>query len=131
MYAGHDRYELLDSDKTIDVLGPACRRMQERMMRISAQDLPSLERIERENAAIDAMVSELLAQRDVLDDDKPLGSWLEDWARLVRARQDFVETGDFEMPRDDDGLPLVTRMNELVEFDLPECRVPASLIPTD
>ena len=86
--------------------------------------------INAQNDAVITMVSRLEALgQDKLDSDQPAAQWVEDWQRLVAARDAYARSLAAGKPRPltlptIDGRPLVDRLNDSGI----NCRVPFALL---
>ncbi len=91
--------------------------------------------IREQNDFVEAMLESVEAlPRRVLAEDRPTTAWLNDWRRLVSAREAYAEslvgeglrTKGFKIPRDQDGAPITRRMEEAL-LD-PVCDIPKALL---
>jgi len=120
VYANHDRLESIDDPTVADAAADACREMSSVLARIAA-DPPASGRLDAEADAVRAMVDRIRSLGDeTIDGDIPTGQWLDDWEALASAHATGAPT-----PLDQGGVPIVDRMDELVNWSsIPDCVVP-------
>lgn len=91
--------------------------------------------IREQNDFVDQMVEQIGSlPKQVLTEDRPTASWLNDWRQLVAARESYAEslvggglrTEGFQIPRDADGALITLRMEEALLN--PVCDVPKALL---
>ena len=116
-----------DDPEVIRQLDESCETMRDDVesVVVNASTAERTEAIGVQNDAVLRMLDEL---RELDVDDEPLDDWLEDWQRLVDAREVYATslvsdpTADFQVP-EDDGVNVADRIAEVA----PECTVPATL----
>ena len=126
----------IDNPRLLSVIQKECRLMTSTVESMPEQG-PAAQQasiIDDQNEAIEDMldsVREVGASR--IDDDEPAGAWLDDWERLVRARESLVNellsggAPDLRIPEDERGKDIHLRMNDAF-IDPETCRVPGAVI---
>ena len=135
IYANHDRIELIDDPEVIDVILPACETMTTAVKSTAVStSAPAEERVaslRQQDLAVEAfIISVRSVGLDRIANDMPTQAWLDDWQRLVDAREVYADglvsgkQKGWTVPTADEA-PITTRMNSL---DV--CAVPTELIST-
>ena len=133
-FANTDDPELIESSAISRTAGVACATMRGV---VTSEALPTsaplAQRVGAVNAQNDAVVDMLTRLRSlgptVLDEDQPAAQWIEDWERLVAARDAYARSLATGKPKPlklpvVDGRPLVERLNDVGV----NCRVPVVLL---
>lgn len=126
----------IDNTRLISVIESECDLMTSRVESVPVTGSPrqQAQAITDQDHSVDDMVSAIRAEGpDVLADDPPTRAWLDDWERLVAARETYAElirggaTPDLDIPDDEDGHDIHLRMND-VWLGESACEVPRVLI---
>ena len=136
-YATHDRVEVVDQALIVRTSNAACLMMRQSVHRLAPPSEASIPQrvkaIRAQNEAVGLMVGQIRGLGlDLVNNDRPMPGWLEDWEALVRARETYAaalakgRSGalSLKVPVDEEGQSIVTRMND-VGLD---CAVPAELL---
>lgn len=124
---------LLDDTEVVQVVGEECELMTSTVEGLTLSGPPAdrARTLRDQNEAVRQMLQEIRALDDLADRDQPLQAWLEDWDRLVEAREAYAEEVaggreiDLSVPRDDDGNEITERMDGA---GLLVCEVPEALV---
>lgn len=133
-FANADDPDVVDQGSIARVAVSACAQLRETT---AASAVPATAPIPRRVGAINAQndaVTELITRMQALGSDRlkadqPAARWVEDWQRLVAARDDYARSLASGKPRPlklpvIDGRPLVERLNTVGL----NCRVPLVLL---
>ena len=133
-FANTDDPDLIESSAIARTVGVACAAMRDSVASAAvATSAPRSQRVGAVNAQHDAVVDMLTQVRSlgpaVLDGDQPAGEWIDDWERLVTARDSYARSLAVGKPKPltlpvVDGSPLVERLNNVGV----SCRVPLVLL---
>lgn len=133
-YANHDHIDQIDDPQVVAIVESACATMT-REVRLAAVSpgVPVRQQsasIRRQDAAVQRMVATIGGVGpDRIAGDVPTQAWLDDWQRLVGAREryaDALQAGGqpgWEIPVEE-GAPITTRMDTVSS-----CTVPPELTP--
>ncbi len=134
-FATADDPDVIENSLITRTAAVACATMRDA---VSSPALPASatqqQRVGAVNAQNDAVVEMLTQVRSlgpaVLEADQPAARWIEDWERLVTARDAYARSLAAGKPEPlalpvIDGQPLLERLNEVGV----NCRVPLALLP--
>ncbi|MEG9225812.1 hypothetical protein [Aeromicrobium sp. Sec7.5] len=125
----------IDEPQIVDAVDAGCSTMAAGVEPVSVDglDVDRPNRIEAQTAVVrDVVASWREIDADLRASDEPFDDWLDDWDRLVEARDDYVAelrsnpSALFEEP-EVDGEPISTRMDAV----LTGCPVPDTLLRPD
>jgi hypothetical protein len=134
-FANQDNPAIVEDSHLAAVANAACAIMRDAASAATVPaDAPIGQRIGAINAQNDA-VSELvgtitrLVPRETIDSDQPAAEWLEDWGRLIRARDTYAQSLAAGKPKPltmptIEGVSLPARLNGVGL----NCRVPLVLL---
>jgi hypothetical protein len=133
-FATQDRPEVVDQPTVVRTANAACLIMRKGVHRLAAVPESGIAKrvaaMRAQNDEVLLMVDRIRALGyDVVSQDLPLQTWLNDWERLVGAREAYAASllagrpRQLALPEDGDGEPITTRMND-VGLD---CTVPVEL----
>ncbi|MBC7633340.1 hypothetical protein [Aeromicrobium sp.] len=131
----HDNPGLIQDQRMLDVIGRECLIMTATVDSMPVFGPPRQQAaiLEDQDAAVLTMVEAIRKARDRTgSDDRPITQWLNDWERLVGARETLAEalqtspTSNLYIPADESGNPIDERMNDALI--LSECVVPHALV---
>lgn len=133
-FANTDDPDLIESSAILRTAGVACATMRQSVADAAvARSAPRAQRVGAVNAQNDAVVDMLTQLRALgpalLDADQPTAQWIEDWERLVTARDAYARSLASGRPQTltlpvVDGRPLLDRLNDVGV----NCRVPLVLL---
>ncbi|MCD9198371.1 hypothetical protein [Aeromicrobium wangtongii] len=126
---------LIEDEELTDTIASQCELMTATIdsMPLSGSTPQQAATIVDQNRAVELMVLAIRREnaREVRDDE-PAEQWLQDWERLVDARERYARRllrdpeASLEVPRDADGHKITERMNDVWLGD-PACTVPRTL----
>ena len=133
-FAAQDRPEVVDQPTVVRTANAACLIMRKAVHSLAAVPEAGIGHrvaaIRAQNDEVLLMVDRIRALGyDLVSGDLPLQTWLNDWERLVGARESYAASllagrpRQLALPEDGDGEPITTRMNT-VGLD---CTVPLEL----
>ncbi|HEY7718463.1 MAG TPA: hypothetical protein VH915_06865 [Pedococcus sp.] len=133
-FATQDRPDVVDQPTVVRTANAACLIMRKAVHRLSAVPEAGIAHraaaIRAQNDEVLLMVDRIRALGyDLVSGDLPLQTWLNDWERLVGARESYAASllagrpRQLTLPEDGGGEPVTTRMNS-VGLD---CTVPLEL----
>ncbi|MGA8978886.1 MAG: hypothetical protein WB473_07180 [Pedococcus sp.] len=133
-FANTDNPDVVENSLITRTVAVACATMRDSVSAAARPtSAPRNQRVGAVNAQNDAVVDMLTQVRSlgptVLDADQPTARWLEDWERLVTARDAYARSLASGKPKPlqlpaVDGQPLVDRLNDVGV----SCRVPLALL---
>lgn len=121
VYANHDRPELIDRPDVLAVVDDGCSRLR---TELASHPVPTgtppavrAAAVVAQDEAIRAFVARVRTlAADTRSNDQPVDTWLTDWERLARARDDVADAlgrgapATLVVPRDH-GRPVTSRMD--------------------
>lgn len=127
---------LIDDADLTSIIGDACELMTTTVesMPVSGSPRQQAETIENQDTAVTVMLNQIeRGHGELIRADRPAQQWLDDWDRLLAARDRFrrelLRQGEsnFVAPADSAGRPLHKRMEDVWLGDA-VCTVPPSLL---
>ncbi len=137
LYAGDDAPGFIEDEGLLDSIADECSLMTSTVesMPVSGSPQRQAATIADQSRAIELMVATIRADHpETVLNDQPAEQWLQDWERLVQARDDYAlallrePNASFEVPLDPDGDPITERMDD-VWLGYSVCEVPEALTP--
>ncbi|MEO5980994.1 MAG: hypothetical protein ABIQ13_01625 [Pedococcus sp.] len=133
-FANTDDPDVIENSVITRTVGVACATMRDSVASAALPtSAPRNQRVGAVNAQNDAVVDMLTKVRSLgptlLDADQPTSQWIEDWERLVTARDAYARSLAAGKPKPlalpvVDGRPLLDRLNNVGV----NCRVPLALL---
>lgn len=134
-YANTDNVKVVEQSGIVNVANAACARMRESAAAAAVGTAATISQrvgaINAQNDAVTEMVSTIrrLVSADQLAGDQPSDEWLDDWGRLVRARDGYARSLAAGKPQPMvmpilDGRDVESRLNNVGL----NCRVPRVLL---
>jgi hypothetical protein len=128
---------LIDNTELISVIEQQCYQMTTKVDSLPIHGTPrrQAQTIAAQNSAIDDMVTDIRSVGpDVLASDPPSEEWLDDWERLVQAREAYAreilggsQRPYLDIPTDEDGNDIYLRMNDAFLGES-SCEVPDAVL---
>lgn len=127
---------MIQDERLLSVITRECHLMTSTVesMPVTGRPREQAEIITDQNQAVEKMLDAIRAvDGDVRSADRPTNDWLDDWERLIGARERFaaqIVTGaqpDLDIPRDSSGNDIYLRMDD-VWLDGRGCEVPEALL---
>ena len=133
-FANTDDPDVLENSAILRTVGVACASMRDSVTSAALPtSAPRTQRVGAINAQNDAVVDMVTQLRALgpaaIGADQPTAQWIEDWERLVRARDAYARSLASGRPQPlslpvVDGTPLLERLNDVGV----NCRVPLVLL---